>query len=215
MEHNVILEEEIPPEPWYKGPIKIIVGLFLILLLILWLIPHYGIKQNPEPIAIPTVQELSLSPLRIPNISSADMRAYIQLTPELKQLADQIVSRSCAETHRVCNAKALFYFVQKNFQYLNDPLAFEYYKTPQESLQSSTGDCDDASLLLASLLRAIGIETRFVLVPRHVFVQAKIPEAVWSDKDRDDWVTLDATCRDCGFGELHYQYASLPKSYLE
>ena len=215
MEKNLIPEEEIPPEPWYKGPIKIIMALFLILLLILWLIPHYAISRNPEPSTIPTLQEVSIPVITVPNISSTDIRAYIQLTPELKQLADQVVSRSCSETHRLCNAKALFYFVQKNFHYLNDPLAFEYYKTPQESLRSATGDCDDASILLASLLRAIGIETRFVLVPRHVFVQAKLPEAIFSDKDEQDWVTLDATCRDCGFGELHYQYASLSRRYLE
>ena len=32
--------------PWYKGPIKIIIGIFLILLMILWLIPAYAIKTN-------------------------------------------------------------------------------------------------------------------------------------------------------------------------
>jgi hypothetical protein len=31
----------------------------------------------------------------------------------------------------------------------------------------------------------------------------------------DDWVALDATCNDCGFGELPYQNINKKKSYLE
>ena len=134
---------------------------------------------------------------------------------KIKQIADQIVTLSCTETHPVCNAKAIFYFVQNNFNYLNDPLAFEYYKTPQESLQSNTGDCDDSSILTASLLQAVGFRTRFVFVPGHVFVQVRIPEAISSYKDEDNWINLDATCSGCKFGEIHYSYSKKEKRYLE
>ena len=47
-------EEELH-EPWYKGPLKYILALFLILLLLLTIIPHYAIKLDPEPQHIPII----------------------------------------------------------------------------------------------------------------------------------------------------------------
>lgn len=199
----------------YKGPLKIILGLFLIFLMVLWIVPHYGLKQNPEPSYTPTLQELDLQEFEIPEISSTKIKDYVQVNSPIKQVADKVVGLSCRETSKVCNAKAVFYFVQKNFNYLNDPLAFEYYKTPQESLQSNTGDCDDSSILLSSLLQSIGMRTRFVFVPGHVYIQVNIPEAVSSYKDENDWINLDPTCDGCNFGEIYYGYKDSKKNYLE
>ncbi|MBR9682939.1 transglutaminase domain-containing protein [Candidatus Woesearchaeota archaeon] len=207
-------EEIEEKESWYKGPLKIIIGLFLLLLIIMWLVPFYGIKQNPEPNRLVELDELNTQ-MEIPLISSSDIRDYVLVNSEIKQVADRIVSLSCSQTHRVCNAKALFYFVRDNFDYVNDPLAFEYYKTPQESFSSQNGDCDDASILLSSLLRSVGFQTRFVQVPRHIFVQVKIPEAVSSYKTEADWINLDATCSNCEFGEMHYSYTNSNKNFIE
>ncbi len=201
-------------DPWYKGPVKIMIGIFLLLLIVMWLVPFYGVKQNPEPNYLPTLENLNIPELTVPNITSNDIRSYIQTTSEIKQIADKIVTLSCKETHKVCNAKAMFYFVQKNFNYLNDPLAFEYYKTPQESFNSNSGDCDDASILLSSLLQSVGLQTRFVFVLKHVYVQVKISEAKSSYKDEDGWINLDATCQSCNFGEVSYTYSDAKKTYL-
>ncbi|MFH1683225.1 MAG: transglutaminase-like domain-containing protein [Candidatus Woesearchaeota archaeon] len=213
MEDLPELHEE--KEPWYKGPIKVIMGLFMLLLIVLWVVPHYGIKQNPEPSYTPTIIELNVRIAEIPKINSSDIRDYVQVTPEIKQLADKIITLSCPETNRVCNAKALFYFVRDNFNYVNDPTKFEYYKTPQESLTSDAGDCDDSSILTSSLLQAVGFQTRFVFVPGHVYLQAKIPEALSTYKTEQDWINLDPTCKNCKFGEIHYSYADSRKNVLE
>lgn len=208
-------KESEEKERWYKGPIKIILGLFLLLLIILWLVPFYGVKQNPEPSYTPTLQELDIQIKEIPAISSTNIKNYIQITPKIKQIADKIITLSCSPTHRVCNAKAIFYFVQKNFNYVNDPLAFEHYKTPQESFISQNGDCDDSSIILASLLQSVGFQTRFVQVPKHIYLQVKIPEAISSYKTEQNWINLDSTCGNCGFGEIHYSYADSYKQFLE
>ncbi|PIZ51760.1 hypothetical protein COY27_02455 [Candidatus Woesearchaeota archaeon CG_4_10_14_0_2_um_filter_33_13] len=202
-------------EPWYKGPIKYIIGVFLLLMIIMWLVPFYGVKQNPEPNYIPSVEELHVPSMTVPNITSNDIRSYIQTTSEIKQIADKIVSLSCFQTSKVCNAKAIFYFVQKNFNYVNDPLAFEYFKTPQESLKSDVGDCDDTSILLSSLLQSIGLQTRFVFVPNHVYVQVKLSEAISAYKEEGDWINLDATCDNCKFGEISPQYYKSEKEYSQ
>ncbi len=207
--------EEHEEEPWYKGPIKIILGVFLILLLLLWLVPHYGIKQNPEPSYTPLLEEMNIPKLTVPETDSNNIRSYIYTTSDIKQIADIVVTLSCTETHLVCNAKAIFYFVQKNFKYVNDPLFYEHYKTPQETLTTTALDCDDASILLSSFLRAIGFQTRFVFVPKHVYVQVRIPEAISAYKEDGDWINLDATCQNCKFGEIHYKYAKAEKRYLE
>lgn len=212
-EQNSSVDEKT--EHWYKGPIKIIMGLFLLLLIVLWLVPFYGIKQNPEPNYIPNLEELGVQIGAIPDISSNNIRDYIQISPGIKQLTDKIITLSCLQTHRICNAKALFYFVQKNFNYVNDPLSQEYYKTPQESLITKALDCDDYAVLLTSLLRAVGFQTRFVNVPRHIYLQVKIPEAVSSYKTEDNWINLDPTCKNCLFGETHYSYAGSQKQFLE
>ncbi len=208
------LLEKDEHKPWYKSPLKYIVAIFLIFLVVLWIVPIYGVKQNPEPQKIPTLNELNIQIKNIPNITSNDIRDYIQTSSEIKQIADRIIALSCLDTHKVCNAKALFYFVQKNFNYVNDPLAFEYFKTPQESFSSNTGDCDDSSIFLSSLLRSVGFNTRFVKVPSHIFVQVKIPEAISSYKTGDGWINLDSTCKGCKFGEIHYSYSNSNKIFL-
>ena len=213
-ESEDMMEDQPFRDPWYRGPIRIIMGIFLLLLVILWLVPFYGIKQNPEPNYLPTIEDLNIQELTVPEVNSNDMRSYVQITQDIKQISDKIVTLSCKETHKVCNAKAMFYFVQQRFNYLNDPLAFEYFKTPQESFNAQAGDCDDASILLSSLLQSIGLQTRFVFVPRHVYVQVKIPEAKSSYKDDEGWINIDATCQSCKFGEISYTYSDTEKRYL-
>jgi transglutaminase-like putative cysteine protease len=216
---NSELNSEFQETNHQPGPWKIFVGIFLILIVTIWLVPYYGIKQNPEPNYLPSIEELNIPQLVIPNVESKNIKSnniksYIQTTPDIKKIADQIISLSCKETHRICNAKAIFYFVQNNFKYLNDPLAYEYFKTPQESFLSNTGDCDDSSILLSSLLQSVGFQTRFVFVPGHVYVQVKIPEAKSSYKEENDWINIDSTCQGCKFGEVHYKYVKEKKEYL-
>lgn len=45
-------------------------------------------------------------------------------------------------------------------------------KYPAETLRGKSGDCDDLSVLYASLLEASGIETRLLLFPNHILVMA-------------------------------------------
>jgi len=204
------IETELAPQP---GPWRIILAVILALLIILMVVPFYSIKVNPEPKDLPTYEEalrgIDLGQTGHSAVAYADFPLLVKQASNdqlIKTVADRIVSQSCAhaqgEAGRVCHAKALFYFVRDNFNYVADPSSFEYIKSARESLLSTGGDCDDASLLLASLLSSVGIETRFIFIPQHVYVQARLPEAIKRYQDADGWVDLDATCDGCEFGEV-------------
>jgi len=209
MEEKEIRNEE--EEPWYKGPLRIILSLLLILLLIGFVVPYYSIRINPEPKRIISIDEINLSVSEI-NLSSShrinnvsDFLNFLEKdNPKIKYVADRVVSSACPY-NKLCYAKALYYFVKNNFNYIPDPRGIEYVKKPTETLVSRGGDCDDLALLLASLLESVGIKTRFVFIPRHVYIQAYLPEAKTSLKDKEGFVSLDVTCGYCNFGEVAYQ----------
>ena len=75
---------------------------------------------------------------------------------------------------------ALQHFVRDCVRYVRDPVGREMVQTPERTLQIGTGDCDDKSVLLASLLGSVGFVTRFVALgirselPTHVLVETRI-----------------------------------------
>ena len=50
------------------------------------------------------------------------------------------------------------------------PHAVDTVQYPGETLRKRTGDCDDTSVLMAALLASVGINTRFVDAPGHLFI---------------------------------------------
>ncbi len=206
-------------EPWYKGPVKWILGLFLVLLIILWLIPVSGIKLDPSPSYISNIDEIVSFPVGndTGNIDEKQEN-YLELidptNPLIKQTANKIITLSKCKSSKICNAKAVFYFVRNNINYVNDPVQSEYLNDAIGTLSSGSGDCDDFSILLSNLLQAIGIPTRYVFVPGHVYVQAYLPDALNRYKSEEDWINLDATCSNCEFGEITYESAQSEKRYL-
>ncbi|MBW2977831.1 transglutaminase-like domain-containing protein [Candidatus Woesearchaeota archaeon] len=210
-------EETIEPEPWYKGPIKYIMGIFLVLLIVLMVVPRYAVKLDPSPNRIPELGEVLPLNITILNNSVSSRQDFLKLVqpndPVIKQVADKVASIAC-DGQKVCQAKAIYHFVRDNFDYVSDPNRYEYVKSARESLVSGGGDCDDSSVLLANLMEAIGIKSRFVFIPGHVYVQIWLPKAMNRYKTEDDWITVDAVCKTCDFGELIIQNLGKEKSYL-
>jgi len=46
----------------------------------------------------------------------------------------------------------------------------DYIQYPRSSLQYKAGDCDDLSVLYASILQGVGIDTAFITVPGHIYM---------------------------------------------
>jgi len=199
--------EEEQPDPWWKGPIKFIISLFLLLIIVMWVFSYYGVRLDPEPKTIPTIEEVVPAGIVVNTSSvstSVDSSLINPNDPTIKYVADRIAAISC-DGSKVCQVKAIYYFVRDNFDYVSDPNAFEYVKSAKQSLVSGGGDCDDSAVLISSLLESIGVKTKFVFIPRHVYIQAYLPDAVKRYKVENDWVNLDATCKNCKFGEIPLQ----------
>ena len=99
-------------------------------------------------------------------------------------------------------------------EFSQNTMAVDYIQFPRNTLHYKSGDCDDLSILYASLLQAVGINTRFVFISGHVYIQAFLPDAISKYKIDGDWVNLDLTCKSCEFGEIPYSNSDKEKSYL-
>jgi len=55
-------------------------------------------------------------------------------------------------------------WVRDNIIYVPDPRDTELLQTPPQTLSIGTGDCDDKSILVATLLETLGFTTRYVAV---------------------------------------------------
>lgn len=203
---NRIEEIEEEQQPWYKGPIRYIIMVFLLLLIVLWYFPKESVKLDPEPVRIPAIEEVLPSDFRIGNESvevknKNDFYKFIKPNdPVIKQIANKIATISC-DGNQICQAKAIYYFVRNNIEYVADPLLFEYVEDPKEVLYTKGGDCESGNLVLASLLGAIGLNYELVFIPNHVFLRIKLNKALKRYKI-GNWVYLDWTCKKCKFGEL-------------
>jgi hypothetical protein len=68
---------------------------------------------------------------------------------------------SCPEKNLLCEVTQLQHFVRDQIRYIRDVHDVETLQTPDNTLTTRQGDCDDKASLLASLLLAIGIPAAF------------------------------------------------------
>ena len=99
--------------------------------------------------------------------------------------------------------KAIVEYVRDHFRYTGDPTGIEYIKTPSEMVSELklmgyvVGDCDDVSVLLASILVSVDIPVRIITITtadsptfdyNHIYIQG-------FDKVKGIWYNLDGTLR--------------------
>lgn len=131
------------------------------------------------------------------------MRALVRhykVNPCIRQAATSAVFLT-PEKNDLHEVETLFYLVRDNIRYVRDICDVETISTPDITLAGRIGDCDDKTVLLCSLLEAIGYKTRFVIAGynmaghyEHVYCQVFVPVL-------GDWVACDTTER----GPLGYE----------
>jgi tetratricopeptide (TPR) repeat protein len=87
----------------------------------------------------------------------------------------------------------------------------DYLQYPSQTLEFKAGDCDDLTILNASLLESLGVETAFITVPGHIYVafalDASADEAVKRFQRPESliiqggkaWVPVEITLTQAGF----------------
>ncbi len=109
--------------------------------------------------------------------------------------------------------RSIYYYMQENFDYLNDPAGYDHVFSPLHLKRVGAGDCDCLSAHLATLLVIAGYHARFVRVLGYVFVEVFMPAYMTlalphdvlrrvDNKLKGIWIPLEATAKDCDIGYL-------------
>jgi transglutaminase-like putative cysteine protease len=112
----------------------------------------------------------------------------------IRELAEKITNRILPRDY-ASEYAAVLNWVRRNIRYVRDPVTVEQVQTPRATLEVRSGDCDDASVLIAAMVGHLGGRTRFSAgafkrapsgrpVLAHVWVEALDPVS-------GAWVVLD------------------------
>lgn len=87
--------------------------------------------------------------------------------PQMRKVALQVTSR-CPERDKMCEAQAIYHFVKSRVRYTGDVGAIRHpdgsvegvdlYQSARRTLEIGGGDCDDNSILNATLLALNGLD---------------------------------------------------------
>lgn len=101
-------------------------------------------------------------------------------TTEVRNLAVASVVQYSQPNAPATKVFAIYNSVAGRLKYVSDPRKDDYIADPKETWDVQGGDCDDASILLASMYEAIGLDAKIAEVWNetygHVFVLVKIEE---------------------------------------
>ena len=106
---------------------------------------------------------------------------------------DILLERGVPPKDYLGEIKALFEWVQHNVRYTKDPFRVEVLHSPRRMLELRAGDCDDMTILLGSMLEAIGHPVRLVLVGPDPLRPRLFSHIYLEGYHKGRWIPLDAT----------------------
>ncbi|MBN2306500.1 transglutaminase domain-containing protein [Candidatus Peregrinibacteria bacterium] len=214
MKNNPDTEDKIIHKK--RSSFMIFVALLTSIALVFLSIQAYFYLIHPQPVDIPNLSEVNalfsseLEGTFSSHGADAVKKVIDSTRDDIKQIANYISAKSCRKADRVCQSKALFQFVRDEIKYVPDSRFHDQLENPLTVLKTGGADCEDIAVLLIALEKAIGNKVRLVFVPGHTYAQVSIP-----DYRGEKWLNLEATCKDCQFGELPNDTAIQKKNYYE
>lgn len=125
--------------------------------------------------------------------------------PKVREIAVKIVSRFCGDSHCIKErdyyneAKAIFDWVRKYIRYVHDVRGIDTFQHPARTIEFGGGDCDDYTILLASLYLSLGYPVKLKVVQTiknddydHIYLLVGIPP-VGKDDGKREWIAADAS----------------------
>jgi transglutaminase-like putative cysteine protease len=120
--------------------------------------------------------------------------------PVIVQLARQTVSRRCGDKHCIPErdyageVSAIFHEVRRRVRYVRDAWGVDQFSSARRTLEAGAGDCDDFSIIISSMLGAVGYQTRLRVIRttdspewNHIYNLVEVPPG------SDRWFPLDAS----------------------
>jgi transglutaminase-like putative cysteine protease len=158
--------------------------------------------------------------------------------PRVRAVAVKIVSRLCGDKHCIKErdyygeVKAIFDWVRKYIRYVHDINGIDTFQHPARTLEFGGGDCDDYTILLASLYQSIGYPVRIRVVAavrpevyknmtpsqkskvdyNHIYLLVGIPPHKLPDSQKD-WIPVDASVNKPFGWEVPKQFVAKSKFY--
>lgn len=114
-----------------------------------------------------------------------DIVKQYKTNTDIRRLVESL-TRNLPSKDYVGEVKAIHAFVRDNIRYMRDVFDVETLKTPDELLLTQQGDCDDKTILAASMLQAAGHPVRLVAIGgmpnvyEHVYPETRIGERWFS-----------------------------------
>lgn len=111
------------------------------------------------------------------------LNSTLKIMRELERVAlsEEIFVKYIRQTFKsncqVCQLKQVWQYVRKNFEYIDDSYD-EFIISPAVIISKRFGDCDDFALFIHTALKALGIESKYILLgteknkPSHIAVYA-------------------------------------------
>jgi hypothetical protein len=112
-------------------------------------------------------------------------------SPAVRDVALRVVQH-CKGHDFLCEIKAVYEYVRDEYTYRRDPVYVERVQDAKRTIERGASggvDCDDKSVLLASLLAALGHKPAFAVLGKtrqqysHVYVAVKVPGKGWLSLD--------------------------------
>lgn len=126
--------------------------------------------------------------------------------PLVIQQAQEIV-RFVPERDEIATIEAILEWARAGMRYTFDPLGAELIKKPRHIVEQirehgvEPMDCDDVSILVAALLGAVGVQTRFVTIASDRSRPGEWTHVYVSVKTKRGWVPVDPIMRGYRVGD--------------
>lgn len=180
-------------------------------------------KEIEENITVLNSQKLQLEESidLYKEIEKKDPRVLIMLEDPVVRAKVEEVTRLCKTTEE--KQQAIFEYVRKEIKYVTEGnpkeysypqsylrFKFDFWQLPRETIEWRSGDCEDVSILLCTMMRTAGVPASDIriMLGTIYFEGFLLGGHAWTEfKMGDQWYVLESTCVTCNYIEKSEYYA--------
>ncbi len=188
----------------------------------------YGRKDAYAPLVIHSKNTIDWSnPMTIASFVDPSNKS-------VRDLATQTIKKGAPKelaTKQLGNAALIFSSLWHSpLKYISDPVSTSFdsnidtVQFPAETLSRGAGDCDDLTVLLASLFESVGLATVIITSPGHVFLGVEsgslaggnvifnLPKSLFVEVDGALFIPVEATAIGSSFAEAWLKASDIVKN---